>query len=95
VGFGDHVTDLLSGADCLVEVGVAGGVVAALGGVPDELAHQDGGLGDGRRQFSLHPARGRVVAQEHGLAVELARLGQQQRGGYLVVLLIQALHLLA
>ena len=41
-GFADRVASLPRGGDGLVEEVIRGGVVATLGGIPDELSHQGG-----------------------------------------------------
>jgi hypothetical protein len=65
------------------------GVVAAPGGVPDELADERCGLGPGRVKLAPDRASGGVGAEEVHLSEALPCLGQQRGGGCLVVPLVQ------
>ena len=62
--FGGIVASFLGSTNGLVEVGDRGVMVTALGGIPDELAHQRRRFGLGRLQFAPHVGSPGVTAEE-------------------------------
>ncbi len=76
--FRGRIADLAGGVDGLVQVHPGRGMVAPLGGVPDELAHQDGRFGLDGVQLAPDPAAGGVGGQEAHLPQALADPGEQR-----------------
>ena len=92
--FGSPVPSATGGGDGLIEVGEGGGLVASLGGIPDELAHQGRGFSFCSAQIAPHIRAARMRAEEADLAQALPGLGDQGGGRRPVVLLIEAADLL-
>ena len=64
---GDRIVDPTSGGDPLIEVAARGRVVASLGCVPDELAHERRGFGLAGVQLPAHSDAGGRVTKKRDL----------------------------
>ena len=93
--FGSRIAHLARGVNGLVEVQSGRCVVAPLGSVPDELAHQDGCFGLDAVKLPSDPGAHDVSGEETHLPEALAGVGEERRRRDMYVLLIEVLYLVA
>jgi hypothetical protein len=93
--FRSRIAHLTRGVNGLVEVQPGRCMVAPLGSVPDELAHQDGRFGLHAVKLPSDPGAHDVSGEETHLPEALAGVGKERRGRDMYVLLIEVLYLVA